>query len=251
MILYFSGTGNSRFAARLIAGVTGEEPVSLNELMRNGGERSFSSEKPYVIVTPTHGWRIPRPVEELLRSCEFRGDRRAYFVMTCGTDTGDAARYIKRLCADMGLEYMGLQTVVMPENYIAMFAVPEAPEAEEIIKRAVPVIRGAAERIGRGEPLPAEKLSAFGRTKSTLVNPVFYKLFVRGDKFRATGDCVGCGKCESLCPTRCVRLVGGRPVWNKSCVHCMACICACPQEAIEYGDISSGKPRYYLTRDPE
>ena len=36
----------------------------------------------------------------------------------------------------------------------------------------------------------------------------------------------------------------GRPVWNGNCTHCMACICNCPVEAIEYGKKSVGKRRY-------
>ena len=41
-----------------------------------------------------------------------------------------------------------------------------------------------------------------------------------------------------------ITLRGGRPVWGKACTHCMACICYCPAEAIEYGKKSRGKPRY-------
>ncbi len=29
-----------------------------------------------------------------------------------------------------------------------------------------------------------------------------------------------------------------------ACTHCMACICGCPAEAIEYGSRSRGKARY-------
>ena len=35
-------------------------------------------------------------------------------------------------------------------------------------------------------------------------------------------------------------------VWGKNCTHCMACICYCPKEAIEYGKKSKGKPRYHF-----
>ena len=33
---------------------------------------------------------------------------------------------------------------------------------------------------------------------------------------------------------------------GKNCTHCMACICYCPKEAIEYGKKSKGKPRYHF-----
>ena len=35
-----------------------------------------------------------------------------------------------------------------------------------------------------------------------------------------------------------------KPVWEKHCTHCMACICYCPAGAIEYGRKSVGKSRY-------
>jgi epoxyqueuosine reductase QueG len=43
-----------------------------------------------------------------------------------------------------------------------------------------------------------------------------------------------------------IRLENGKPVWGKNCTHCMACICYCPKEAIEYGKKSKGKPRYHF-----
>ena len=47
-----------------------------------------------------------------------------------------------------------------------------------------------------------------------------------------------------------IDLSGGRPAWQGRCIHCMACINACPVRAIEYGRASVGRPQYYLTRMP-
>ena len=41
-------------------------------------------------------------------------------------------------------------------------------------------------------------------------------------------------------------LQNGKPLWGQDCTHCMACICYCPAEAIEYGKMSLGKPRYHF-----
>ena len=58
--------------------------------------------------------------------------------------------------------------------------------------------------------------------------------------------CIGCGRCVELCPLNNVHLKNGKPVWGKNCTHCMACICYCPKEAIEYGKKSREKPRYHF-----
>ena len=49
MILYFSGTGNSKYAADVIAELTGDEIVSLGDVIKNGERAVFKSQKPFVI----------------------------------------------------------------------------------------------------------------------------------------------------------------------------------------------------------
>ena len=83
-----------------------------------------------------------------------------------------------------------------------------------------------------------------------MINPVFYSMFVNGRAFKVSDACIGCGKCEKLCPVNCIRLESGHPVWGGGCTHCMACICYCPKEAIEYEKISVGKPRYHFEAIP-
>ena len=78
------------------------------------------------------------------------------------------------------------------------------------------------------------------------VNKMFYSLFVKADAFNVDGKCIGCGKCEKICPLNNIKIQNGKPVWGKECTHCMACICHCPTEAIEYGKKSIGKPRYHI-----
>lgn len=53
MILYFTGSGNSKFVADLIAHVVGDQMLSLNEAIKSGKLLSATSDKPYVIVTPS------------------------------------------------------------------------------------------------------------------------------------------------------------------------------------------------------
>ena len=63
--------------------------------------------------------------------------------------------------------------------------------------------------------------------------------------FNFADACVSCGKCESLCVLNNISIQDGKPKWGNHCTHCMACICGCPAEAIEYGKKSLGKPRYW------
>ena len=55
-------------------------------------------------------------------------------------------------------------------------------------KRQVPD-RTEAEHIRKENPLPKAEISLLDRFLSTVVNPVFYKLFVHAGKFRTTERC--------------------------------------------------------------
>ena len=140
---------------------------------------------------------------------------------------------------------MGCAYFRMPENYIAMFTAPNDEQAERIIAKSKGRIDETAKLIGAGEKLPEIKVDFIGRLKSGIVNVAFYPLCVSAKKFYATEKCISCGKCEKLCPLSNIKIENSKPVWGKNCTHCMACICKCPAEAIEFGKASEGKNRYY------
>lgn len=246
MILYFSGTGNSQYAAALAGEVLSEIPISINALLKSGTQAGgeYVSETPFVFVTPTYAWRIPHVVERWIRENTFSGCRDAYFLMTCGDSIGAAELYLRSLCEDKGLHFQGVLKVSMPENYIAMFSAPQRAEAKAILERAKPEILKAAAQIRDRKALPSEKIGIGDRLYSGIVNTAFYKLFVSAKGFYTTDACTGCGHCVKVCPFDNIRLQNSKPLWGESCTHCMACICRCPQEAIEYKKKSLGQPRY-------
>ena len=104
MILYFSGTGNSAYIAKRVGKATGDEVVDLFEKIRNRDFSSIHTERPLVVVTPTYAWRLPRIVEDWMERTTFTGDRRVYFILTCGENIGNAGKYLEALCGKKGLK---------------------------------------------------------------------------------------------------------------------------------------------------
>ena len=246
MILYFSGTGNSEYAAQQIAAKTDDECLNLFTKIRSQDTRELTSQKPWVIVAPTYAWRIPRVVEGYLRKTKLNGSKKVYFVLTCGGDVGMAGKYAKKLCVRKGLAYQGLMGIRMPENYITMYQAPGREEIQEIIRRAKEPILLAASLVGGGRKFPEQGPTVANALKSGIVNDLFYPLFVTARGYHTTSACVGCGKCASLCPLNNIRMEGKQPVWGSECTQCMACICGCPVTAVEYRKKTQGKERYYL-----
>lgn len=250
MVFYFSGTGNSQLAARQIVAELGDELVSINACLKKGEKKTFHSERPLVFVAPIYAWRIPKVVEQWIRGMKFEGNRSAYFVLTRGGGTqGNAAAYAEALCTQTGLTYRGLASAQMPENYIALSAAPSESECAAIIDRARPVFSALARLIRQDKPFAKTPVSLGGRFLSGPFNPLYYRFYIKDKGFTVSDACVSCGKCVKRCPLNNIDMVDRKPVWKGNCTHCMACICGCPVEAIEYHSISKGKRRYYIMEE--
>ena len=254
MVLYFSGTGNSKFVAKLIAKETGDTLVSLNDFIKENScsshgaspQKAFSSEKPFVFVTPTYASRIPHIISTFIENHQFNGNKKAYFVMTAFASIGCAEKYNEKLCTSSGLEYKGTAAILMAENYVAMFDIPSQKEAEQYAERAIPSIEAVAHDIAAEKTIAPVKSATSDVLMSTVVNPLFYKMFVHANGFHVTDKCIHCGACAVNCPLNNITLVEGRPVWGKDCTHCMSCICRCPQQAIEYKNATQNRERFFI-----
>lgn len=244
MILYFSGTGNSEYVAKKIAKELDDESINLFEKIRHQDFIELVSYKPWVIVTPTYAWRIPRVLYDWLQNTILKGNNMIYFVMTCGGNIGNANVYLKGLCAAKGLDLKGCYPIKMPENYIALYDAPEYNKSLEIIEEAKSSIDKAITHIKQEKSFPKTTITLKDRLNSGVVNSIFYPVFVHAKKFYATKDCISCGTCQKVCPLGNIHIEKGKPVWNDCCTHCMACICKCPTKAIEYGNNTKHKVRY-------
>lgn len=150
MVLYFTGTGNSRHIAERIAHALNDTLISLNDRIKSGDITPLAVNGRLVLVMPTYAWRIPRIVRDHLLRTELRGARETWFVMDCGSEIGNAAKYNRALCREKGLVYMGTAQIVMPENFIAMFNAPTVEEARRIVAKAEPFIDRAIAAIRAG-----------------------------------------------------------------------------------------------------
>lgn len=244
MIVYFTGTGNSRYCAKMLADKLHDDLIDTFHFIQDGIAAELLSDRPWVFVAPTYGWQLPRVFVDFIRSGSFEGSRDAYFVMTCGSEIGNATPANQVLCKEKGLHYRGTIPVVMPENYIALFDAPKQAEVREIITAARPVLESGISCIREGRDFPTPKVGLVDKLKSSVVNAAFYHFIIKAKPFTVSDACVGCGKCADTCVLNSIGLQDGKPVWGHRCTHCMACICGCPVSAIEYGEKSRGKARY-------
>ena len=244
MILYFSGTGNSKYVADFLADKLSDCAVSLNEILKNKLEPSFESEKPFVWVAPIYAWRFPKNVDKLFEKTVFKGSKKIYFVATMGGDSGNCIEFCKKMTKEKGLDFGGFADVIMPDNYYGGFEKGYESTAKEIIKASHPVLSKIAAAINGGSPLLIREKSSMAKLKSGFVNYGFSKFMIANTKFTLTSSCNSCGICEKNCPANNISLKSGKPVFEKNCMGCYSCIHRCPQKAINFGKKTENKGRY-------
>lgn len=241
MILYFSGTGNSRWVAREIALATGDRAL---DIMEAEFTPNLDVEERIGIVFPVYAWGIPEPMIEFLDAVRMPDGAFLYGVCTYGAEAGLSMRDLARIVpldSSYGIE--------MPNSYIASSGF----EPPSMIRKKVENARKAVALIS-SEVLERRSTSrvnpgSFPFFKSRIANKGFNRFSRSTEPFRASEGCVSCGLCARRCPSRCIEMDGRRPIWkNAECFHCFRCVNSCPQAAIEYGKATEGKARYSIER---
>ena len=107
MVVYFSGTGNSKYIAERIAGSLQEKLLCMNEQIKSGDTGTVKTGENLVVVVPTYAWRIPRVVSDWIGQTEFVGAKNVWYVMSCGSGIGGADIYNRKLSEKKGLKAYG------------------------------------------------------------------------------------------------------------------------------------------------
>lgn len=244
MILYFSGTGNSKYVADFLADRLEDETVSLGEVLKNDLPLTFSSEKPFVWIAPIYAWRFPKAVDELFKKAYFSGNQKIYFVATMGGDSGNCHEICKKRTEQKGMIYGGFADIVMPDNYFGGFSIENDSDMVKIVKAAHPAIEKTADTIAKGSFLNLREKTSLAGIKSGLVNFGFSKFMIANIKFTVNGSCTGCGECERLCPVNNISMDNGKPIFSDKCMSCYSCIHRCKNKAINLGKKTENKSRY-------
>lgn len=263
MIFYFSGTGNTRWAAQEIAQTIGERLLYIPDEQRIG-RHSFILEPNERIgfCFPTHGWQVPRIVRDFIRNLKLNVDTHfCWALTTCGDNMGEAMTILNRdLLACKGirrrsgeaLQAESVFSVIMPESYVCLPFMKTDPKEKEAMKLDVArhqlshIINLIKERRRGVEELDK---GSTPRLYSYVIGEYFNRKMVNDKKFTVDTDkCIRCGKCQKVCPVDNIQCTP--PIWlhNGRCTSCLACYHYCPVHAINYGRITRKRDQYYFNR---
>jgi len=240
MIYYFSGTGNSKHAAEVIASSTGDTAVNIVDALKENIYGS-SNDEFTGFVFPVYFWGLPEIIKRFSSTPAVRNNLGKYVfcVITCGADTGSADKMLaKKLGRNLDYSF----SLKMPDNYVVMYDPCEKEKAQKYLRHADKELETVCADIRKREK--GRKGSVHGKIKSAFVS-LLYDPFRKTKKFCADDKCISCGICAKNCPDNAIEMQNGKPIWIKSkCQHCTACINLCPKESIQYGKSTQTRRRY-------
>lgn len=245
MILYFSGTGNSRIAAQLLAKDLGDALISINDIFKSEAPWVFHSETPFVLVSPIYAWRLPERIETFLEKATFDGSRKLYIVATMGVHAGCAEIYCQKIAEHRGMDFMGFAGIPMPDNYLVSGKALNKEDDKEKIQAALPRLHEIGKLIRYRRSLPlGEGYTKKDHLLSGLVNWSFSHFMINSHAFSVSETCLACGRCAKNCPMNNIVLEDGNIRFGQRCMFCMGCINCCPVHAIDHEHIG-GQHAYY------
>ncbi|MBP3299027.1 MAG: EFR1 family ferrodoxin [Muribaculaceae bacterium] len=261
MIFYYSGTGNTRYAATFIARECGDaEPRFIPEALRSLREGSIMTEAlaadvgPSLgIMFPIYSWGVPPVVTAFISRLlpHIGSDIYIWAVCTCGDEAGIAMRLFSKTVERFTGKRPGLlASVIMPNDYVLLpgFDV----DSEETMRRK---LEAAPERLAQLSRLIAArtrgvydvKEGSFPALRTRLTFPLFRRWGVNPKKWKTSDACISCGRCAHACPASNIIISEGRPVWGNDCYSCCACYHVCPVKAISYGCATKDKGQYFFS----
>ena len=223
MIFYFSGCGNSKHVAEMIAAGLNDTLTFIPEAAREGRyEYTLAEGERLGFVFPIYSWAPPR----------------------CGL----TEKVFRKAVEEKGWSLSACFSVQMPETYIGMagFKLDTPENAHLKIERADDLLRKNITRLVNREGFSEMAVGSLAWLKTYMVNPGFNRSATDDSKYHVTEACIHCGKCAEVCPLKNITMEDSRPKWNGHCTMCMACYHHCPVNAIQYGKATEGKGQYYF-----
>ena len=286
MIFYFSGTGNTKWAASKLAAATREDLISIAPYMR-ADDSSHNLAEPFILkknerlgfVFPVHGWRVPKLVREFISKMKILREPSdasaenkakaddclknrpfAYCVCTAGDSIGLTIENLNEVISqNPSLQALGITEVsssyslIMPESYIGLPFMDVDPKEREIRKKenAAQELAVVCEEIfDRKEGISRLVKGPIPWFFTKVVGGFFENVLITDKRFHVEKDrCVKCGICANVCPVGDIKGGHGEyPVWlhHKDCLTCFTCYHHCPHHAIEFGNQTQKKGQYYF-----
>ena len=274
MIFYFSGTGNSKWAAKTLALETGDTLVSISEVINSNCSFTLEKDEHVGFIFPIHGWRVPSIVKEFITklTIKTKGEDTSHIkhycfcLVTAGDTIGKAMerfqQQLKNVAVGDSLSLNAVCSLIMPESYVGLPGMDVDTKEKELEKKelAAKQLKEFSNILKQRPHKDSNQIWGWnqlirGPIPSFFSGPVggfFERFLITDNPFHVDSRrCVKCGICANVCPVGDIKGgLGYEPEWlhNGKCLTCFSCYHHCPHHAIEFGKRTLKKGQYFYNK---
>ena len=151
MIFYFTGTGNSLYAAQKLAD-EGEKIVSIVDALRSKAfHYTLKAGEKLGFVFPVYFYTVSDPVLELVRKLTVENAGFVYAVIPCGASIGTAGGLLKSELKKRGLELQRVDALVVPDGALIFYDIDSPEKMEKQLEASTKELSSIKRAIDRGE----------------------------------------------------------------------------------------------------
>lgn len=256
-ILYFSGTGNSKYVAKSIAAGTQANVYSIENKKVNFKDIIGGSDN-LIFIYPIHGSMTPIIMQDFATSYkEIIVGKKVAIIAVQAMFSGDGARSITDFL-NSNNEYYYSKHITAPFNISNFNSKITGLKIKDIteIDKAQAKIDKQVDSVIEDLNNDVHKLVGFNRFSKLLgmtQNTSFPKVISNAaSNFDVNHEqCIVCNKCVRHCPVENIINSDGKIIGTGNCISCYRCINECPTNAIsvffkkhKQSDIQYSAPRY-------
>jgi len=255
LLFYFSGTGNTRWAAEKLCALLSQNGVftrcvSIEDAPENLAAAVAGADR-VGFAFPVYAANLPPIMRSFLARLAKevpKGGGKPFFVLTtAGFCDGCGPYEVKKALNRRDFRLVGYAGLRIASNTPKAKPIP-AEEMAARLSKAESALSRLAGRLRAGRrtvPFGPYRIGFFRKSAVAALRSANERFSVDG------GRCSGCGRCAQLCPTKSIVRDGGAVKFLPTCTSCMRCFNNCPQDAILYNGEFLPRDRYGRYRGPE
>ncbi len=246
VIAVFSGTGNARRAAGIVAAEleAAGRHTELVDLAAGAAIPELGTGDLLVLCSSTLGFSPPGMVLAALKAAPRSAGAQVAMLCVCGGVmhkgnisggwSGAASIVALGVLARKGWEPVGSADASYPQNWTQMSEAAIGADQEAIIGRGDADARAFGKAVAAGQRVFLRR-NALTLSVGRFVGFIFRLMAskILGSMYLADDTCTSCGLCARVCPAGAIVMRGGSPTWTLRCIDCNRCINACPSASIQ------------------
>ncbi len=244
VIFYFTGTGNSLYISKKLAGILDNTEIfsiSNNLNLEDFNNKTFNS---VGIVFPVYAWKMPKLVNNFLKQLKHINTSYLYTICNYKNEIGIALDDFHKKLKLQNINLSASFDIKMPGNAVTTYDIDSDDMIKEIISKADIKLEELSVSIKKSTKNSFKKSKISENIFLGLLNKIGMSA-TPDKKFNINEKCNGCGICKNVCPSGNILIDSKKPIWIKSnCEYCLACINWCPTKAIQFGNKTIKRKRY-------